>query len=163
MKFVKIRTVAAADELFEMLKDNDATNMNVKFEHKRGTPYIHTNGDCNKLSLKCEFVGGSTKDNAFIEGTAFHGKIKERGGYTEISGIILTAPIFHIILFAMFAVFIAFCIINGGFNITPVCLIVFDLFMYKDEFAKQGIIERYIRRAVRRTEASQNQARSNEA
>ena len=107
---------------------------------------------CGKLKIKCEYIGGATKDNAFIDGTSFVGKIAEKNGKTEIKGVITTPLIFHLILAVMFIAFVAVCISKQGFSIVPLCLIVFDVFMYKDEFKKQGLIERYIARAVKRLE-----------
>ena len=80
------------------------------------------------------------------------GKITEKNGKTEIKGVITTALVFHLMLAVMVAVFVAVCIAKRGFNVVPICLIVFDVFMYKDEFKKQGIIERYLARAVKRLE-----------
>ena len=65
---------------------------------------------------------------------------------------IVLALFVHLFMFALFAVFIVMCIVNGGFNAVPVCLIVFDVFMFYREFKKQGLIKRYILRAVRRAE-----------
>ena len=152
MKFIKIETSASREELLDMLSDNDRVNKNVVFESKKGTPYMHVKESCGKLKIKCEYIGGPTRDNAFLDGTRFSGKIVERNGATEIKGVITTAVIFHVILFLMFSFFIAMCIVRRGFSVVPVCLLVFDIFMYKDEFKKQGIIERYIARAVKRLE-----------
>ena len=35
-----------------------------------------------KLKIKCEYIGGATKDNAFIDGTRFSGRITEKNGKT---------------------------------------------------------------------------------
>ena len=105
-----------------------------------------------KIKIKCEYMGGATKDNAFIDGTVFRGKIIEKTGVTEIKGLITTAVIFHTILIAFFVAFVAVCIARQGFSIVPICLVIFDIFMYKDEFKKQGIIERYVYRAVKISE-----------
>ena len=150
MKIVKYKADVTAEELIALLKNNEAVNKNVRFESETKIPYIHVKEKGEKIKLTCEYMGGATKDNAFLEGTAFSGKIRECEGGCEIKGIITTAPIFHTVLFLMFAAFIVMCIIKQGFNIVPLCLIVFDIFMYKDEFKKQGIIDRYIARAVRR-------------
>ena len=152
MKFIKFETSSAKEELLSMLSDNDRVNKNVVFECKKGTPYMHVKESNGRVKIKCEYVGGATKDNAFIDGTSFVGKISEKNGKTEIKGVITTALIFHIILAVMFIAFVAVCVSKQGFSIVPLCLIVFDVFMYKDEFKKQGIIERYIARAVKRLE-----------
>lgn len=152
MKFIKFETSSAKEELLAMLSDNDRVNKNVAFECKKGTPHMRVKESNGRVKIKCEYVGGATKDNAFIDGTSFVGKISEKNGKTEIKGVITTALIFHIILAVMFIAFVAVCISKQGFSIVPLCLIVFDVFMYKDEFKKQGIIERYIARAVKRLE-----------
>ena len=80
-------------------------------------------------------------------------EIAEKNGKTEIKGVITTALIFHLVLAVMFFAFVAVCIIRRGFSIVPICLIVFDVFMYKDEFKKQEIIERYLLKAIKLLEA----------
>ena len=150
MRIVKYKANVTRAELISFLQNNEAVNKNVRFENETKIPYIHVNEKGERVKIRCEYMGGATKDNAFLEGTSFSGKIRECEGGCEISGVITTAPIFHTVLFLMFAAFIVMCIIKQGFSVVPLCLIVFDIFMYKDEFRKQGIIDRYIARAVRR-------------
>ena len=152
MKLIKLESSATKEELLAMLSDNDRVNKNVRLDDKRGTPFMHVKESSGKLKIKCEYIGGATKDNAFIDGTRFSGRITEKNGKTEIKGVITTALVFHLILAAFFLAFIGVCIARRGFSIVPVCLIVFDIFMYKDEFKKQGLIERYLMRAVKRLE-----------
>ncbi len=149
MKAFKYKVNASREELLSLLSNDGEVNKFVRFSDKKGTPQMHVTSKSEKVKIKCEFVGGVSKDNAFLDGTKLHGKIVEREGYTEFSGVIMTAPIFHVLLFLMFAFFIAMCIVNRGFNVVPICLVIFDIFMYKDEFRKQGIIERYVYRAVK--------------
>ena len=151
MKFINQSIDATKEQFLAMLKDNEATNKNVKFECKRGTPLMHVTEKGDKIKIKCEYIGGATKDNAFIEGTTFKGTLKEKNGALVLSGVILTAPIFHAVLLLAFAAFLIMCIVSGVFNPMPFILIIFDVFMYKDEFAKQGLIERYIKRANKRS------------
>jgi hypothetical protein len=145
----KYKVNASRDELVELLSDNAGVNRGVITEYKKGNPHMHVDSKGEKIKIRCEFIGGATKDNAFIDGTKLRGKIVEKNGYTEFSGIIMTAPIFHAILALMFFAFIVMCIIKQGFNVVPICLVVFDVFMYKDEFKKQNIIDRYVFRAVK--------------
>lgn len=152
MKFVKIRTEVPRSDLIDMLSDPERTNKNVSFEEKNGTPTFHLKEKGNGISIRCEFVGGATKDNGFIDGTKFRGRITERGEMTVVSGIITTAVIFHVIMIALFAFFIYQCISIGGFNAVPICLVAFDVFMFYREFKKQGLIKRYIERAVKKCE-----------
>lgn len=149
MRSFRYKVNASRDELVELLSDNDKVNKGVTTEYKKGNPYMHVDTKGEKIKIRCEFIGGATKDNAFIDGTKLRGKIVERDGYTEFSGVIMTAPIFHAILILMFAAFIVMCIVKQGFNVVPICLVVFDIFMYKDEFKKQNIIDRYVFRAVK--------------
>ena len=152
MKLIKLESSASKEELLAMLSDNDRVNKNAVADDKKGTPFMHVKESGGKIRIKCEYIGGATKDNAFIDGTRFSGRITEKNGKTEIKGVITTALIFHVILFAFFCAFIGVCIAKQGFSIVPICLLVFDFFMYKDEFKKQGLIERYIMIAVKRLE-----------
>lgn len=149
MRSFKYKVNASRDELVELLSDNDKVNKGVTTEYKKGNPYMHVDTKGEKIKIRCEFIGGATKDNAFIDGTKLRGKIVEKDGYTEFRGTIMTAPIFHAILILMFAAFVVMCIVKQGFNVVPICLVVFDIFMYKDEFKKQNIIDRYVFRAVK--------------
>ena len=152
MKFVKIRTRASAEDVLAMLSDNERTNKGVRFDEKYGKPLFSVKGNAEKLRLKCEYKKGDIKDNAFLDGTVFRGKITERGGVTTVSGVITTAFIFHFFIAVLLGVFVYQCIRLGGFNPTPVFLVAFDIMMYYKEFKKQGLIKRYIERAVRRCE-----------
>ena len=62
---------------------------------------MHVSAKNEKIRIKCEYIGGASKDNAFIDGTKLRGKIVEKNGYTEFSGIILTAPVFHFLMLLM--------------------------------------------------------------
>ena len=150
MKFVKHDLDVSRDELITLLGNSELVNKGISFPKLRGTPYMHLKEKANSLRITCEIRGGAMKDNAFIRGTAFYGVIKETGGKTTLRGIISTAPIFHALLTFMFIVFTVMSIYSGDFSPIPIILIIFDLFMYKDEFNKQGIIERYIARAVKK-------------
>ena len=152
MKFVKIRTDAPAEHVLSMLADNDRVNKNVTFDEKYGKPYFHLKRKDGSIRIKCEYMGGATKDNAFADGTAFRGRITEKNGVTTVSGVITTAFIFHLVMLALLGVFVYQCISIGGFNAVPLCLLAFDVFMFYKEFKKQGLIARYISRAVRRCE-----------
>ena len=151
MQFVNIVSEAAPEELLEIIKDNERTNRQVAFEERLGKPFMHVReGKDGSLKIKCELMGRATKDNGFLEGTYFKGKIKSTPDGTKIKGVILTAPIFHSIIILLLAVFIVQCFYMGGFTVVPVLLVIFDIFMFFTEFKKQGLIKRYINRAVRR-------------
>ena len=97
-------------------------------------------------------MGGPTKDNGFIEGTYFIGKLTEKNGMSRLRGVILTAPIYHTFIALIMAVFVLKCIQMVAFNPVPIILLAFSFIMLRKEFEKQGTIERYLKRAVRRAE-----------
>ncbi len=153
MKIIKIHTTASRAELLEMLGNNEATNKNVVFNDKRGTPVMKLTEKGKRIIITCEFVGGPTKDNGFFAGTTkFSGTVSEYENGCVISGTVLTAPIFHAFLFLLLAVSVVMCIVMKAFNVVPICLVAFDIVMHLDEFRKQGIISRYIARAVKRAQ-----------
>lgn len=133
-----------------MLADNDRVNENVRFDGAPGKPLMKLKEKSGRLRITCEFTGRATKDNGFIIGTFFLGRIKEKDGKTVLRGIITTDPLFHLLIIGLFAFFVVQCIINKGFSVMPIFVVLFDLMLYKDEFKKQGYIQRYLFRAIRR-------------
>ena len=152
MKFIKLDTRLSREELLEVINDSEFVNDKVKFDDKKGKPKIHVKDNGKRVKLKCEMVGGPTKDNGFLEGTYFVGSFKETATGTHVRGIILTAPIYHTMLLLL-ALFYAYrCITLGAFNPVPLLLLIFSIAMFKGEFDKQGTIERYLHRAIKRAE-----------
>lgn len=150
MKTVNLKINASKEQVVSMLSDNDKVNDKVKFDDSLGNPFMHVKEKDSTVKITCEFLGKPRKDNAFLVGTYFFGKIKEREGVTTLKGVVWTAPVYHLFMFILFGVFIWQCIRVGGFSPIPIILLVFDFFMFKDEFKKQGYIKRYILRAFRR-------------
>ena len=160
MKFINVEFDAKRDEALQMLRNNERVNENVRFDESRGKPLMkikEKNGD--RISVTCEFIGGPSKDNGFLVGTYFSGKLTEKNGVTRLKGIILTAPIYHLFMIMLVAVFIIQCFKVKGFSVVPPMLVVFDLFMFKAEFQKQGYIKRYFLRASRRIRESELNSR----
>ena len=152
MKFVKLTTHRTPEELLTMLSDNDKVNENVHFDSKRGTPRMKLNENKKRIKITCELVGGATKDNGFFVGTYFSGSIKVKNGETTLTGAILTAPIYHLLLAVFIALFIVQCFVVKGFSVIPIFALLLDVLLFKEEFKKQGYIFRYLHRAVRRLE-----------
>ena len=150
MKLIRLRTHLPREEVLSMIRDNERTNRGVRFDENRGVPRIHVREKGERLRIRCEMTGRATKDNGFLIGTYFTGRLTERDGVTTLRGIILTSPIYHILWLALVVVFIFQCFRLSGFSAVPVCLTVFEIFMFKDEFRKQGTISRYLARAFRR-------------
>ncbi len=156
MKLVNIKTTAKKEVLLDAISNCEVVNRGVKFDEKRGRPLIkvkHKEGS-RRLSVSCEMIGTQGKDNGFIVGTFFAGRITEKNGVTRLSGIILTAPIYHLAVIAFCIYFLIQSFIVGGFTPVPLFVVGFTVMLFKDEYKKQGIIERYFRRAVRYAEKS---------
>ena len=151
MLFVNYKIDAPRDEVLRSLDDNNTIVEEEKFDVSNGRPKMHIKLKNEWIRISCEMIDGPSKDRDFKLGTKFWGRISEHGGTTKIQGIALTAPLYHLILLIMFAFFIYKCISLGGFSVVPVCLVVFDVFMFMREFKKQGIIKRYIFRALKIT------------
>ena len=150
MKFINISTPNTKDELVSMLSDNERVNENVSYDVRLGKPKMKLKEKNGRLRITCELMGRATKDNGFIVGTFFFGRVKEKDGKATVKGIITTDPLFHLLIVGLFCFFVVQCIINRGFSVLPIFVVLFDLMLYKDEFKKQGMIQRYIHRAVRR-------------
>ncbi len=151
MKFIKLASELSASELIDVIKDNEFVNRNVQFD--KYIPEMHTKqskNNPNKLRITCRMKNTATKDNGFLVGTYFSGRFTEKNGVTYLKGYIATAPIYHSVLALIMAFFVFQCIRLGGFNPVPVILVIFDIFMFWREFKKQGMIERYLKRAYRK-------------
>jgi len=150
MKRIKIHTHLTKEKLLSVLRDNDFVNDGVKFDDKLGNPLMRLAQKGERIKITCELTGRATKDDNFLLGTSFKGKITEKEDRAIITGLITTAPIYHLVWFALVVVFILQCIRLGGFSVVPICLVAINIFMFWNEYKKQGLIERYIKRAVRR-------------
>ena len=102
-----------------------------------------------KIKIKCEMTERPTKDNGFLEGTYFIGKVKEKNGVSRVKGVIVTAPIYHVLLLMLFAFFVYRCISIGGISFEPIVLVLFDIVLFYGEFKKQSLIKRYIFRSLK--------------
>ena len=152
MKLINVTTEASRESIIGALKDYERVNDGVRFDENIGIPRMKVKEKGTTVRITCELTGRPTKDDGFLVGTYFKGRVVNKGGVNTIKGVILTAPIYHLVLYLMFVAFIFVCISKGGFSVVPVCLLVFDYFMFKLEYKKQGIIQRYISRAVKYAE-----------
>ena len=152
MKLISLKSSARREELLAMIKNCERVNDKVKFDGKKGSPSFFVKEGKKFLRIRCQFTDGSIRDNGFLEGTYFIGKITEKNDGSAVKGIVVTAPIYHAILAVLMALFVYRCISLGGFNPVPVIMLIFSLFMFKGEFEKQGVIERYLRRAARKAD-----------
>lgn len=149
MLFVNFKIGASREEVMKTLFDNNLVVEAEKFDTSKGKPRMHVKEKGERVKIKCEMTERPTKDNGFLEGTYFIGKVKEKDGVTRIGGIILTAPIYHLLFLLLFGFFIYQCISLGGISVVPILLLIFDGFMFAGEFRKQPLIKRYIFRALK--------------
>ena len=152
MKIIKLECSARRDELLDVIKNSELVNDRVKFDENKGRPLVHVKENGDRIKIKCEMVGGPTKDNGFLEGTYFVGKLTENDGKTTLKGVVLTAPIYHTILALILMIYVYRCITLVAFNPVPIILLIFSLMLFRSEFEKQGTIERYLARAFRKAE-----------
>ena len=151
MKFIDINYEGNIDEVLKLICDNNAVNSGVVFDESKGIPQMRVKNNQNgKIKITCEMVGGPTRDNGFLVGTYFSGKLTEKDGRTRLKGILTTAPIYHTVLILFIGLFIYQCIKLGGFSVIPIFIVAFDVILFWKEFKKQGVIERYLHRAARR-------------
>ena len=156
MHFINLEFPSGKDEVISHISDNEYVNRNVRFEDGGVKPLMKVKEKNGKIKITCEMLGKPTKDNGFLVGTYFSGRLSEKDGVTRLKGIITTAPVYHLVMLAFIAVFIYQCIRLGGFSVVPILLVVFSLFMFKDEFKTQGYIKRYLYRAQRRFRSEGN-------
>ena len=152
MKFLNLKTPYSKERLLKLLSDNDFVSSGVKFDEKLGRPMMHVKekNDGN-IRITCELTGRPTKDDSFfLLGTYFKGKITETDEGSILKGHITTAPIYHLVWLGLIVLFILQCIKLGGFSIVPVFLVALNFVMFSNEYKKQGLIERYVFRALRR-------------
>ena len=154
MKFVRLKSGADREDIISALRSSDKVNEHVKFDDRRGRPVMKLREKKRSLFMTCEMIGGPSKDNGFLIGTFFLGRLRERSGEQRLSGVIMTAPLDHLLLVAFCVYFIIQSFVVGGITLVPVFLALFSLFLFKDEFKKQGIISRYLPRALRYAERS---------
>ena len=152
MKIVKLSSECTRDEIVSLIKNYELVNANVIFDPKLGKPIFKLKEKGNSLRITCEFLDGRSRDNEFLVGTYFKGRITEKDGVTTLVGVVTTAPIYHSALILMLGAFILQCIRFGGFSPVPIILLAFSFLLFRKEFKKQGIIKRYLDRVFRYTE-----------
>jgi len=160
MKLIKLQIDAPRDKVLSMISDNRRVNSNVRFDEKRGTPLMHVKEKEGKIKITCEMVNRPTKDNGFLIGTYFKGKLTENNGVTELRGVILTAPIYHLIWAALLAVMIWQSFYNVAILTIPILFVSFEVIMYSQEFRKQGYISRYLNRAFSRLSREKSEGKN---
>jgi hypothetical protein len=151
MLFVNYDINATLERLVSNINNNEKVVAEENYDLSNGKPRMHVKVKGERLKIKCEMTERATKDNGFLEGTYFLGSAKEKDGRSYVKGVILTAPIYHFIFLLLLGVVIYQSVIMVAIPITAIFLVLFDIMMFKGEFAKQSIIKRYIFRAFKIT------------
>ena len=152
MIFVNRKTETPRAELIAALNDSSKVNERVKFDEKRGRPQMFVKEKGSRVRITCRYVGGNNVDNGFIIGTLFLGRITEKNGVTRVRGIITTAPVFYAAILGLLVYSVIRGISLGGFNPVALIIAIASVLMFLPEFKKQGIIDRYIARAIKYTQ-----------
>ena len=151
MLFVNYDINAPLDRLVSNLNNNEKVVSEENYDLSKGKPRMYVKIKGERLKIKCEMTERATKDNGFLEGTYFLGSAKEKGGKSYVKGVILTAPIYHFVFLLLLLIVIYQSIKMVAIPITAIFLVLFDVMMFKGEFAKQSLIKRYIFRAFKIT------------
>ena len=133
------------------LLDNENSASGIKTNEKRGKPRIHVRLNNERVRMNCEYTGKVTRDNDFIGGTHLFGRLFERDGRTYLRGIVVTAPLFHVAMAVLFAYFVYRCITLGAISIVPICIVIFSVLMFGEEYSKQSVLKRYVFNAFKLT------------
>ena len=148
MKIIKRFVAVDREKLVDLIKNTDWVNQSFRFDEKKGRPTFKVRERNHRIRISCEMVGGATKDNGFISGTFFSGRIIERDDGVVLKGVIVTAPLYHALLALLTAFFIYRCIQLQGINFVPIIMMVFSFIMFKDEFKKQNLIAAFLSKAI---------------
>ncbi len=151
MLFVNYTIGAPREELLSNLLNGESQVAEEQYGDKGGKPKMHVKIKDDRVKIKCEMIGLPTKDNGFIQGTLFLGKISEKSDRCALRGVIFTEPVYHLIFLIMLSVVVYQAITMAAIPITAIFLVLFNILMFKDEFKKQSIIKRYIFEAFKST------------
>ena len=147
MRLVNLKTDASGELVREILEKTAKPQDGLKYDERRGRPTMLPSFKGRRLFVACRFIGGSTRDNGHLLGSFFIGRLSEKGGGCALSGVIMTAPHFHIPWIGLLIYFLVRMLTEGLFSPIPIILSVFVIFMFKEEYSKQSLIKRYLRRA----------------
>jgi hypothetical protein len=106
MRFVRLDIHAQIEIVRASLSDGDRLFDHEKAASEKGRPRMQLfESKRGLMKIRCEYVGGASKDNSFGEGTHFLGRLYQKEETTSIRGIILTAPIYHTVIAILFVYF----------------------------------------------------------
>ena len=150
MQLLKFKVPKSKDEIISILSDNDRVNAGRNFDKSKGVPFMKLKTKGDKIRMTCEMQGRATRDNGFIVGTYMSARLKEDDGVTTFKGVIWTAPLYHLIIIALFAYFVFQCIKLGGISVYPILIVIMDIMLFYGEFKKQKMIKSYVLRAMKK-------------
>lgn len=150
MKRIRYTVNASREQLLAMISDNRRVNEGVRVPEGVGLPTAEISERGRLVRIRCRLVGGASRDNGFLFGTAFLGTVRESEEGTTLSGIIVTEPLMHLVWLAVVVYFVIACISVGGINLVPIFLSVFMFLLFRPEYKKQDMLFRYLIRAAKR-------------
>ena len=78
MKLIDLSAECERARMLDIIRDSAFVNDRVQFDEKKGRPNIKVKEKGERITIKCEMVGGATRDNGFLIGTYFSGKLVEK-------------------------------------------------------------------------------------
>ena len=148
MKLINIKAPIGAEEYLSAIRDHNRVNEGVSFDPKLGKPVFKVKEKRCRIRVSCTYVGGNNRDDGFLVGTYFVGRLRESDGVTTLKGVAVTSPLFHLVLLVLTVLFILKCIELGGFSVVPLIFLAVSILMFGKEYKKQGVIKRYLYRAM---------------
>ncbi len=152
MKFVNFKIPTNREAVLSTVSDFRLVNQKLKSADGEPAPGVTVKklGE-NLFRIRCNYIGGPTKDDGFVEGTFFLGFAKNVENGCRMKGIILTEPVFHVIFSVLFVFLLVKSIMASAIPVMPLCLLAFVIFMLRKEYKKQNMLYRYLVRAVKAT------------
>ncbi len=152
MKFVNFKIPEDREAVLTSIADYRIANRKRKSEENAPIPSATVKRwGHDVFRIRCNYVGGPTRDDGFVEGTFFIGKLKNTEKGCRMKGIILTEPVFHTLFFGVFIYLVIKAVEQSAIPVTPLCLLAFVLFMLRKEYKKQDVLYQYLIRAVKET------------
>ena len=83
MLFVNYKIHAQCEDVRAALKNERLISEKEKFSEEGIAPKFHIKEKEKSIRITCELTGGATRDNGFLVGTYFKGRLSEKNGRAE--------------------------------------------------------------------------------
>ena len=153
MKRIHYTVNATPEALLTLVADNRRVNDGIRFPEGTGAPTAEIRSRGAFVRIRCRMVGGASRDNGYLFGTAFLGTLRATEQGSVLSGLIVTEPLLHLAWLAITIYYVIACISVGGINLVPIFLSLFMYLFFRPEYQKQEVLFRYLLRAAKRLES----------